>query len=278
MDVPTRAQMYSYYFDDPKEKVFQKEVSRVKVKYFYFETPLTIQTGSKEVCNFCLLKGSSTLRQTEAEFTLNQFDMGFLPKSEQVFINPLSPNPLDNKICIITSPLFEKPSPKIHAEFEIQRFALEKFIPRGEFGDTQKMSTYREVWTAFENSYFIAGFTNIPQQTLGQGVVTSVNLEKESEETKIFAHIHPGFPEIYIECIDDPTESIAITQYLINARGQSVAKDLTDGEGIFFDGSLGHMNFIKPTYRKLTYCLYMWIIATLGKPQYKPMTLDPQAF
>jgi len=278
MDVPTRAQMYGYYFDDPREKIFQKEVNCVKVKYFYLEAPITVQTGAKEVCNFCLLKGSSTLRRNEEEFNLNQFDMGFLPKSEQVIITPFSQNPFDNKICIVTSPILEKPSKKIQAEFEIQRFSLEKFIPRGELGDTQKMATYREVWTAFNNSYFISGFTNIPQQALTQGVLTSVNLEKDSKSIKILSHIHPGYPEIYIHCIDDPTESVAITQYLINAKGQSVAKDLTDGEGIFFDGSLGHMNFIKPTYRKLNYCLYMWIIATLGKTQYKPITLNLEPF
>ena len=267
MNVPTRIQMYDHYFEDPKGKIFQKEINQVKVQYFYFQAPFTIQIGKNEVGNFCLLKGSSKLVRTQENFTLNQFDMVFLPSNEQVTINPGSKDRSQNKICIVTAPILETRGKELPIKFEIQRFALENFLPRGELGDTRKMATYRGVWTAFKNGYFMSGFTNIPQTALAQGVITSVNLEKEGETTKIFSHIHPGYPEIYIYCIDDPTESVAATQFLINTKGQSVSKDLTDGEGIFFDGSLGHMNFIKPTYKNLKYCLYMWIIPTYGKLQ-----------
>ena len=267
MNAPTRIQMSGYYFEDPKETILQKEVNHVKFQYFYFQSPVNIQTSKNEVCNFCILKGSSQLTRTQENFMLNQFDMVFLPPNEDIIINPGSQNKISNKICIVTAPILENHAKGPPLKFEIQRFALEKFLPRGELGDTRKMATYREIWTAFKNGYFMSGFTNIPQTALAQGVITSVNLEKEGEMTRIYSHIHPGYPEIYVYCIDDPTALIAVTQFLINAKGQSVSKDLTDGEGIFFDGSLGHMNFIKPTYKNLKYCLYLWIMPTYGKVQ-----------
>ncbi|MDD1777791.1 MAG: hypothetical protein LUQ65_06430 [Candidatus Helarchaeota archaeon] len=267
MNVPTKIEMYDHYFEDPKGNKFQKEINHVKVQYFYFQSPFTIQTGRNEVCNFCIVKGSSQLTHTQEHFTLNQFDMVFLPPNEHITINPGSKDEFQNKICIVTAPILENHTKEHPIKFEIQRFALEKFLPRGELGDTRKMATYREIWTAFKNGYFMSGFTNIPQTALAQGVITSVNLEKEGETIKIYSHIHPGYPEIYIYCIDDPTASIPVTQFLINIEGQSVSKNLTDGAGIFFDGSLGHMNFVKPTYRNLKYCLYMWIIPTYGKVQ-----------
>lgn len=267
MNIPTKIQMYNHYFEDPRGNVFQKEINYAKCQYFYFQSPITIQTGKNEVCNFCILKGSSQLVRTHENFTLHEFDMVFLPTNEHITVDPGSKDKFQNKICIVTAPILETHTKEHPISFEIQRFALENFLPRGELGDTQKMATYREIWTAFKNGYFMSGFTNIPKIALAQGVITSVNLEKEGEMTKIYSHIHPGYPEIYIYCIDDPTASVAVTQFLINAKGQSVSKDLTDGEGIFFDGSMGHMNFLKPTYNNLKYCLYMWIIPTYGKIQ-----------
>jgi len=275
MQFQTRQEMYGYYFSDPKEQGFTKVINHVEVKYNYFTKPIAISTGDSEVCNFCLLKGASNLFRAEHKTLLNQFDLGFLPENEHVLIKPLVVDRWANKICIMTNPISGTPNRVSKSKFEIQRFSFDKFVPRGEFGDTQKITTYREVWTAFKNGYFMSGFTNIPQDALTQGVITSVNLEKEGQTIKILSHIHPDYPEIYIYCIDDPTNSVAVTQYLINTQGQSVAKDLTDGEGIFFDGSLGHLNFTKPTYKPVQYCLYMWIIPTFGKVQdVQPQSLN----
>ncbi|MHA1649388.1 MAG: hypothetical protein ACTSYB_04260 [Candidatus Helarchaeota archaeon] len=275
MRIPTRHEMLTYFFDDPKDKEYVKEILGVIAKYYYFSEPFTISTRGNEVCNFCILKGSSILIRNEEKFTLNQFDFVFLPENETITIKPSTSSRLENKICIVTSPVQGEPSEALDAKFDIQRFSLEKFVPRGELSDTRKMATYREVWTAFKNGYFMSGFTNIPRKSLIQGVVTSVNLEKKNEEVHIVSHIHPNYPEIYIYCIDDETKSVAVTQFLINAKGQSVCRDLTDGDGIFFDGSLGHMNFTKPTYKKIKYCLYMWIIPTFGKVQEViPKSLD----
>ena len=276
METPTRKEMDHLYFGDPKENPFEKRLKEVYTKYYYFTEPIVISTGKDEVCNLCLLKGTSTLHRNAKQFNLKQFDLVFLPENERITIKPLVSNRLENKICIAISPILGDVGRKLGAKFEIQHFSLDKFIPRGELGDTQKMATYREVWTAFKNGYFMSGFTNIPQASLVQGVVTSVNLEKDGKHFKIFSHVHPDYPEVYIYCIDDTTESVAVTQFLINAKGQSVCRDLTDGEGIFFDGSLGHINFTKPTYKKVKYCLYMWIIPTFGKAQdVIPITLSP---
>jgi len=265
MQSPTRQEMYRYYFKDPKRIVVTREMENVLMRYYYFAEPLVISTGENEVLNFCLLKGTSKLSHNDQEFTLNQFDLVFLPENDRITIEPSISERLENKICIVTSPILGDTGKKMNAKFEIQRFSLEKFIPRGELGDSQKMATYREVWTAFKNGYYMSGFTNIPQKALAQGVVTSVNLEKEGEQLKVFSHVHPEYPEIYIYCIDNTTESVAVTQFLINSKGQSVSRDLTDGEGLFFHGSLGHINFTKPTYIKLKFCLYLWIIPTFGK-------------
>ncbi|MHA1275717.1 MAG: hypothetical protein ACTSQI_02405 [Candidatus Helarchaeota archaeon] len=260
-----RNELYKFYFTDPKTNVMIREINHVQVKYFYFSEPISTSTDVNQVCNLCLLKGTSKLAQGSKKSDLYQFDMAFIPPNEQFVIVPKTREKLANKICLVFSPISTPPNKKIAAQMEIQRFSLNKFIPRGAFGDTKKMATYREVWTAIKNGYFMSGFTNIPKQALTQGVVTSVNLERDMDDIKIFAHIHPGYPEIYIYCIDDPDATVAVTQFLINQKGQSVSKDLTDGEGIFFDGSLGHLNFIKPTYKPLKYCLYMWIIPTFGK-------------
>ncbi|MFX1293297.1 MAG: hypothetical protein ACFFD2_00365 [Promethearchaeota archaeon] len=274
MEIPTRNQMLRYFFRDPKKNIFIKDINQVSIKYYYFTEPIIISTDKNKVCNFCLLKGISKLRRREEEFQLNQFDMVFLPENEQITIEPSISQRLENKICIVTSPILGDVGIQLGSKFEIQHFLPKKFIPRGELGDNKKMATYREVWTSIKNGYFLSGFTNIPQVSLAQGVVTSVNLEKEDGNVKILSHIHPNYPEVYIYCIDDTTESIAVTQYLINTKGQSVSRDLTDGEGVFFDGSLGHINFTKPTYKIIKYCQYMWIIPTFGKTQdVLPITL-----
>ncbi|MEJ2249933.1 MAG: hypothetical protein P8Y70_07025 [Candidatus Lokiarchaeota archaeon] len=137
----------------------------------------------------------------------------------------------------------------------------------------ESITSYRTVWTAFKNGYFMSGITNIPIEALRQGVLTSVNLEKDKDNnTKIYPHIHPDFPELYLFCIDDKATSI--TQYLINEKGESVCKDLEDGEGLFFPGNLGHMNFGKPSYKNLDYCMYIWIIPTFGiQKEINPNTL-----
>ncbi|MFX0142330.1 MAG: hypothetical protein ACFFDN_52305 [Candidatus Hodarchaeota archaeon] len=136
------------------------------------------------------------------------------------------------------------------------------------------MSTYRSVWTAFDNSFFMSGITNIPNSSLKTGVVTSVNLEKNIEkgDAQIYTHIHPDYPKLYIFLIDD--YNYAITQYLIDSKGQSVCKDLSNGDGLIFPGHLGHINFARPYYKNLKYCSYIWFIPTFGKKkQIEPITL-----
>ena len=251
--------MYSFYFEDPKEPI-EREFNNVKLKYFYFNSELKLNTNTKEILNGSLLEGKAILTYDDAKFDLNQFDLFFIPPEKKFNIKPQN----TSKICLVFS-LSEK---DVNAEFEIQRFNLEKFIPRGEGGSEHKMATYRTVWTAIKNGFYMSGFTNIPNDVLKQGVVTSINLE----DNDILSHIHPDFPEVYIYCIDD--EHYAVTQYLINSKGQSVCKDLTDGEGVFFPGKLGHINFSKPYYRNLKYCMYLWIIPTFGKKgEIEPITL-----
>ena len=275
MAIVTKDELLNYFFRDPKAEAYVKEILDVKVKYCYFTEPFVISTSENEVCNLCLLKGSSKLTRKSKHSDLNKFDMVFLPKNDRITITPTNSRHLENKICIVTSPIRGNVARTLEASFEIRQYSPEKFLPRGELGDTGKMATYREVWTAIKNGYFMSGFTSIPQASLEQGVVTSVNLEKDGVMIKILSHVHPGYPEIYIYCIDDNTESVAVTQYLINAKGQSVCQDLSDGDGIFFDGSLGHINFTKPTYKKLKYCLYMWIIPTYGMvEEVIPITLS----
>lgn len=274
MNYENKNQMLQFFFHDPHDQPYKATIDEVKVEYFYFDKPFEISTVKNEVCNFCLLKGTSNCARKGDMYSINQFDLVFLPEKDKITISPSLLDKSENKICVVKSPILGDLGKELAADFEIQSFSFEKFAPRGELGDTQKISTYREVWTAFKNGLFMSGFTNIPQISLEQGVITSVNLEREGNKTKIFSHIHPGYPEIYIFCIDDPTSTIAVTQYLINAQGHSVSKDLTNGEGIFFDGSLGHLNFTKPTYAKMNFCQYMWIIPTFGKTkEVNPTTL-----
>ncbi|MFX1316286.1 MAG: hypothetical protein ACFE9T_10510 [Promethearchaeota archaeon] len=253
--------MYSFYFEDPKEPI-EREFNNVRLKYLYFESELKFKTSRNEVLNGSLLEGKAVLTFDKVKINLNQFDIFFIPPEKEFNFKPITKN--RNKICLV----FSFSVKHVDAEFEIHRFNLNNFVPRGELGSEQKMTTYRTVWTAIKNSFFISGFTNIPNESLKQGVLTSVNLE----EKQIYSHVHPDFPEVYIYCIDD--QHYAVTQYLIDSKGQSVCKDLTNGEGVFFPGSLGHINFSKPFYHDLRYCLYLWIIPKFGKEEdIEPITL-----
>lgn len=266
MNNPSRKEMYNYYFEDPKNKKIVKTLNKARLEYFYFNKGFDIKTGDYEVCNICILGGNSKLIRNQEEHRIGKFDMAFLPENEEIKLIPNQQEPFTNKICVVSSPIVGKIGKEMGEGFTIKHFSWEKFVPRGELGDNKKMATYREVLTYYKNGYFMSGFTNIPKKSLEQGVVTSVNLEEsKSGKIRIYPHIHSEFPEVYIFCISDKTKSVAVTQYLINSEGNSVCKDLIDGEGLFFEGFMGHMNFIKPTYKNLEYCMYMWIIPTFGK-------------
>ncbi len=261
--------MYSFYFDDPKTESIQREFDNVKIEYFYFDNDLKIKTKQNEVLNGCLLSGGASLLYDDTKYNLNQFDLFFLPPERELLIK-INPQPSGYyKLCLFYSSI----RVEVGAEFEIQHFNLEKFVPRGELSSNEVMAIYRTVWTAIKNGYFMSGFTNIPNGSLKQGVITSVNLEENKEgNIEIYPHIHPDYPEVYIMCIDD--DNYAITQYLINNEGCSVCKDLSNGDGLFFPGFLGHSNFARPTYKNLKYCMYMWIIPTFGKIEsVNPITL-----
>ena len=55
MKIPTKKEMYSYYFQDPINEKFEKEIKQVKIKYFYFQDPIELNTGENTVCNLCML-------------------------------------------------------------------------------------------------------------------------------------------------------------------------------------------------------------------------------
>ncbi len=261
--------MYSFYFNDPKTEIIQREFDNVKVEYFYFNADLKIKTKQNEVLNGCLLSGEASILYGDTKYNLNQFDLFFLPPERELLIK-VNPQPSgDYKLCLFYSSI----GVEVGAEFEIQHFNLEKFVPRGDLSSNEVMATYRTVWTAIKNGFFMSGFTNIPNGSLKHGVITSVNLEENKEgNIEIYPHIHPDYPEVYIMCIDD--DNYAITQYLINNEGCSVCKDLSNGDGLFFPGFLGHSNFARPTYKNLKYCMYMWIIPTFGKTKsVNPITL-----
>ncbi len=262
-------QMFRFYFNDPISQGVERSLNAVKLEYFYFDKKLKIKCKQNQVICGCLLLGKASLLYEGFLYDLNQFDLFFLPPKAEILIEQKANSSNNGKICLCYSPI-EK---EVVAKFELQHFVPIKFQPRGEYGSGSKMATYRTVWTAIMNGYFMAGFTNIPNEVLTQGVITSVNLEESKEGNKqIFPHIHPEFPECYIFCIDD--ENYAITQYLINSNGESVCKDLTDGEGLFFPGRLGHCNFARPTNKTLNFCQYLWIIPTFGRiSEIKPITL-----
>lgn len=238
----------------------KKKIKNSTLKYFEFDADLVLKTKKNEVLNGCLLLGNNKIIYNEKDFTFSQFDFFFIPPNKEIIIK----GGLEEKSPQILCLLSYSGVNNIEAEFEVQQFNLDKFLPRGEPSSESKMSTFRTVWTAIKNGYFMSGFTNIPNQSLKQGVITSVNLEEDNEgNIEIYSHIHPNYPEVYIMCIDD--QKYAITQYLISEEGQSVCMDLQNGDGLFFPGNLGHSNFARPFYKNLKYCMYMWIIPTFHK-------------
>lgn len=265
----SRAELSNFFFEDPISKKLSERLGDFFFDYFYFDDEITITTGQKEVINACLLKGDIKIIHNDEIHNLNQFDFLFLPPKTTI---KLVSEEKKCKICVVKTPI-ETNEINFDVKFEIQKFNLNKFIDRGELSDNNKMSTFRTVWTAFKNGYFMSGFTNIPNKALNQGVVTSVNLEETAHGTvEIYPHIHHDFPEVYIFCISDNTT--AVTQYLINEKGESIAMERFDGEGLLFPGSLGHINFVRPTYKNLEYCMYLWIIPSFGKQKdIQPITL-----
>ena len=255
-----KSKMRNLFFEDPQPNAVKRQLDNNRLQYFYFNEDLSIFTKDTEILNGCLLKGQGELKYQGTSYEINQFDIFFLPSSEDLSIHLKSKEVNKCKICLH----YSRVSSPVAVDFELQKFSLDKFVPRGEFSSEKRMATYRTVWTAIRNGYFMSGFTNIPTKALRQGVVTSVNIESQCENNKeIFPHIHPGFPEVYIFCIDD--DKYAVTQFLIDEEGNSVCQDITDGGGVFFPGNLGHMNFAKPFGKEIRYCMYLWFIATLGK-------------
>lgn len=264
---PPKTVMNSLYFEDPLNKKIERSLNQVSLEYFYFKEDFNLKVPEEQVLCGCLLSGNSHLEYKEQKNNLEQFDFFFLPEGGQATITNRSQE--KSKICMLYSPILNRISKK----FIIDPYQKADFIDRGESGSNTKMATFRRVWTAIKNGYFMAGITSLPRESLNQGVVTSVNIE-ESEEGgfRIYPHIHPDYPEVYIFAIDD--KNYAITQYLINQKGETVCKDLTDGGGFFFPGELGHMNFGRPFYKKLKYCYYIWIIPTFGlRESVEPITL-----
>jgi len=265
----TKSEMNSFFLEDPRKEMIERELNKIKMQYYYFNNDLKIRTKENEILNGCLLAGNAVIVYNDISYDFNKFDFFFLPSNQEIIIKIDPQLSKNNKICLINCPM----RGEINAKFEIQHFDMKKFIPRGEYGSKEKMATYRTVWTAIKNGYFMSGFTNIPNESLKQGVITSVNLEKNDDgNIEIYPHIHPEYPEVYIMCIDN--ENYAISQYLINMNGQSTCRDLTDGEGLFFPGNLGHSNFARPFYKNLKYCMYMWIMFTKGLTEtVQPITL-----
>ena len=264
----TKSAMTSFFFEDPINGFVEKIIGGVQLKYYYFDSETTIKTESNQVLNGSLLLGNGYLIYEKREFELNQFDIFFIPPEKEIKI--IGKNGLQYKIVL----LYSFVDCEVDTDFEIQHYDLENFVFRGTPSSSESMSTYRSVWTAFKNGFFMSGITNIPNDSLKTGVVTSVNLEenKEKEKVKIYSHVHPNYPEVYIFLIDD--DNYAITQYLINSKGKSVCKELSDGDGLFFPGHLGHVNFAKPFYKNLKYCSYIWFIPTFGKKKkIEPITL-----
>ena len=267
--VYSKSEMHSFYLDDPIEGMIESELNNTRMRYFYFDKDLNLKTKRNEVLNGCILSGNATIEYDGTTDDFNQFDFFFLPPEKELKIKINQESNKKYKICLYSYIIEEE----INADFEIQHYSLDKYVPRGEHGSKSKMATHRTVWTAIKNGYFMSGFTNIPNVSLKQGVITSVNLDENKEGNKeIYSHIHPEYPEVYIMCIDD--DNYAISQYLINIQGQTVCRDLTDGEGLFFPGSLGHSNFSRPFYKDLKFCQYLWIIPTFNKADtIKPITL-----
>jgi len=264
----TKSVMSSYFFEDPKYNAVNRELNRITVRYYYFDLKTKLKTEKDQVLNGSLLLGEATLIIDNKEFYLNQFDIFFVPPEKEFIIKGNYKSKY--KIALVIS----STDTKVDLSFNIQKYDLKNFIIRGEPSSKEKMSTYRTVWTAFNNGFFMSGITNIPNESLKTGAVTSVNLERDKKKgnAEIYSHIHPDYPELYIYLIDD--DNYAITQYLINAKGQSVCKDLSNGDGFLFPGHLGHINFAKPFYKNLKFCSYIWFIPTFGKKGgIEPITL-----
>ena len=255
----SKSEMQDFFLEDPKNSLIEKELNSTVMKYFYFNDDFKLKTNSREILHGCLLLGNAILNYNNSDIDLNQFDIFFIPPNKEITLKITSQTVASHKICINSYHVNEE----IDLKFEVQRFNLENFIPRGDHGSNEKMATYRTVWTAIKNKYFMSGYTNIPNISLRQGVITSVNLVNNKNNIEIYPHNHPDYPEVYIMCIDD--SNYAISQYLINVEGQSICKDLSDGNGLFFPGSLGHSNFARPYYKELKYCMYYWCIPTYGK-------------
>jgi hypothetical protein len=266
----TKSQMKSFFFEDPKGSPIERKIGDLCLRYFYFSSDLVIVTKKDEILNGCLLSGNGVLFYDGLSYNLDKFDMFFLPPDSEAEIKI---RPLDEDLCKL-SLLYTKIKNNLTANFELQHHQIDKFIARGDFSSSDRMATRRTVWTGILNGYYMSGFTSIPKESLVQGVVTSVNLDDMGRGIiEIHSHVHPNYPEVYIYCIDD--DVYAVTQYLINEKGESICLDLVDGEGVFFPGSLGHMNFAKPTYKTLKYCSYMWMISTGGRAlKIDPITLD----
>ncbi|MFX1419511.1 MAG: hypothetical protein ACFE9N_11385 [Promethearchaeota archaeon] len=264
----TKSNMNSFFFEDPKNGPVEKQIEGIQLKYYYFNSEIKIKTESNKVLNGSLLLGDANLIYDKKQFILNQFDIFFVPPEKEIELK--GEKGRQYKIVLIYS-FIEEEQP---LEFDIQHYNLENFVSRGKPSSNEIMSTFRSVWTAFKNDFFMSGITKIPNDSLKTGVVTSVNLEENKEKGKVelYSHIHPDFPEVYIFLIDD--DNYAITQYLINSKGESVCKDLSNGDGVFFPGYLGHINFAKPYYKDLKFCSYIWFIPTFGKKkQIEPITL-----
>ncbi|MFX1354704.1 MAG: hypothetical protein ACFFGP_12125, partial [Promethearchaeota archaeon] len=250
------------FFEDPKDHPIERNLSGTLMEYFYLKGSMNVKTNSQEVLNGCLLSGKLRLIYKQKTYELQQFDFFFIPPEKDVFFEAYSQFSDQCKFCLYRY----KTDQKVSFNLEIEHYNPKKFISRGKFGSKGEITTYRTVWTAIKNKFFMSGFTNIPNESLKRGVITSVNLEQDEEgNIEIYSHIHPEYPEVYIMCIDD--KKYGITQYLVNQQGDSICRDLSDGDGVFFPGNLGHSNFAKPFYKKLNYVMYMWIIPTFGKTE-----------
>lgn len=96
----------------------------------------------------------------------------------------------------------------------------------------------------------------------------------------VLPHTHDGYPEVYAFSISSPGgEAVAVTQYLVARSGLSVAREMRDGDGLFFPGHLGHANFARPTYKPVDHVLYAWIIPTFGRvDRVEPVTMRELAY
>ncbi|GAH25876.1 unnamed protein product, partial [marine sediment metagenome] len=98
-----KEEMYSFYFDDPKAGIIQREFYNVKIEYFHFDNDLKIKTKQNEVLNGCLLSGEASLLYDDIKYNLNQFDLFFLPPERELLIK-VNPQPSGYyKLCLFYS-------------------------------------------------------------------------------------------------------------------------------------------------------------------------------